>query len=146
MSINYFGINTEAVNLLLSVKKHVSSIDTNLKALVELRVSQINGCAYCIDLHANEARGAGEPQQKIDCLSVWEECGLFSTREMAALGWAEHVTNISTNTGSETKRNELLQHFSEKEAVDLTLIIATMNAMNRMAISFGDKPPKRSAP
>jgi AhpD family alkylhydroperoxidase len=70
MSINYAEINSRAVDLLLSVKKHTSSIDDTLKALVELRVSQINGCAYCVDLHSNEARKAGESQQKLDCLPV----------------------------------------------------------------------------
>jgi AhpD family alkylhydroperoxidase len=129
--------------LILSVKEHTTSIEKGLKALVELRVSQINGCAYCIDLHSTEARKSGEPQQKLDCLSVYKESQLFNDKELAALSWAQSVTNISIESDIESKLNNLLQHFSEKEAVDLTLIISLMNTLNRLAISFGDKPPNR---
>ena len=140
MVLNYYEINTRALNILTSVKKHVLSIDDKLKSLIELRVSQINGCTYCICLHSNEARNLGEPQQRLDCLIAWKESQLFSDREMAALAWAESVTNISTETGIEDKLTILLNQFSEVEAVDLTLIISMMNCMNRLAISFGDKP------
>lgn len=140
MALNYYEINTRALNLLASVKKHVLSIDDKLKSLIELRVSQINGCTYCICLHSNEARNLGESQQRLDCLITWKESLLFSDREMAALAWAESVTNISTETGIEDKLTMLLNQFSEVEAVDLTLIISLMNCMNRLAISFGDKP------
>ena len=145
MGVNYFEINSRALNLLVSVKKHTSSIDNKLRALVELRVSQVNGCSYCIDLHSNEAREAGELQQRLDCLSVWKESLFFSDSEMAALNWAESVTNISTEPDIDEKLKKLLEYFSEVEAVDLTLIISTMNCLNRMAISFGDKPSKRNA-
>lgn len=138
--MNYGEINARALDVLLSVKKYVSSIDSRLTALVELRVSQINGCAYCVDLHAREAREAGELQQRLDCLPVWKESSLFSTREMAALHWAEIVTNISKEADREAELAALLEHFDSAEAVDLTLTISLMNCLNRMAISFGDKP------
>ena len=144
MAIDYLTINSRAINLLLSVKKHVPSIDKQLTSLIELRVSQINGCAYCVDLHSQETRDAGESQQRLDCLPVWRECSLFSGGEMAALHWAESVTNISTETGIEDKLGHVLEHFSEPEVVDLTLIISLMNCMNRMAISFGDKSSVRT--
>ena len=144
MAIDYGEINARAVNLLLSVDKHVSSIEDKLKALVELRVSQINGCVYCVDLHSNEARKAGELQQRLDCLSVWRESRFFTDREMAAFNWAESVTNISAESDMESKLNQLLEKFSEVEAVDLTLIISLMNSLNRLAISFGDKPSLRN--
>lgn len=144
MRLNYSEINARAVSLLLSVKKHACSLDQGLKALVELRVSQINGCAYCVDLHSNEAREAGEPQQKLDCLPVWEESDLFTNREMAALSWAESVTNIANSSDIEEKLEILSGHYSESEIVDLTIIIALVNCMNRLAISFGDKPQGRS--
>ncbi len=143
MAIDYATINERACNLLLSVKKHVPSIDDKLKALIELRVSQINGCAYCVDLHSNQSREAGALQQSLDCLPVWRECGLFSVGEMSALQWAEAVTHISTETEIELKLNHLLEHFTETEVVDLTVIVALMNCMNRLAISFGDKPVVR---
>lgn len=143
MSLNYSQINARAISLLLSVEKHTSSLDQRVKALVELRVSQINGCAYCVDLHSNEAREAGEPQQKLDCLPVWKESGLFSDREMAALSWAESVTDIANSVDMDEKLAILLGHYSESEAVDLTIVVALMNCMNRLSISFGDNPQKR---
>ncbi len=144
MSVNYIEINKRAMNSLLSVKKHLTALDERLKALVEVRVSQINGCAYCVDLHTQEARGLGVEQQLLDCLPVWKESGLFSVREMAALEWAEVVTHISSEPDIEGKLARVLAHYSEPETVDLTLVISTMNSLNRLAISFGDRPPKRS--
>ncbi len=145
MSVNYIEINKRAVDLLLSVKKHVPSIDKGLQALVEIRVSQINGCAFCVDLHTTEARQLGVHQQLLDCLPVWRESQLFSENEMVALDWAEGVTNISTEPDIEGKLENLLKHFSETEAVDLTLVISLMNSLNRLAVSFGDKPSRRNA-
>lgn len=144
MSVNYSEINSHAVGLLLSVKKHTNSIDDSLKALVELRVSQINGCAYCVDLHSNDARKAGLSQQKLDCLPVWKESLLFSDRETAALCWAESVTKISTESDIEGKLSALLEYYSDTEAVDLTLIISLMNCMNRLSIGFGEKPMQQN--
>lgn len=144
MSLNYVQINARATNLLLSVKKHMPSIDDGLKAMIELRVSQINGCAYCVDLHSTEARKAGVPQQKLDCLSVAAESGLFSEAELAALTWAECVTAIANESDLDSKLNKLLEYYSEAQAVDLTLIVSVMNCLNRLSISFSDKPEKRS--
>ncbi len=144
MSVNYIEINKRALDLLLSVKKHVPSIDKRLQALVEVRVSHINGCAFCVDMHTSEARELGVHQQLLDCLPVWRESQLFSDAEVVALDWAEGVTNISTEPDIEGKLKNLLNHFSEVEAVDLTIVIAVMNSLNRLAISFGDKPSKRS--
>lgn len=142
MALNYFEINGEAIKTLLSIKKQVSTIEEALQYLVELRVSQINGCAYCVNLHSIEARKAGVPQQKLDCLTVWKESDFFSERECAALSWAESVTRIYEERQPEEKLDLLLETFSEKEAVDLTFIVSTMNALNRIAISCGDKPEK----
>ena len=143
MTVNYSEINNTAVGLILSAKKHTTAIDKKLKALVEIRVSQINGCAYCVDLHSAEARQLGVYQQLLDCLPVWRESHLFSDREMAALQWAESVTEISSEKDIEIKLEGLLTCYSETEAVDLTLVISLMNALNKMAISFGDKPERR---
>lgn len=142
MALNYFEINGEAIKTLLSIKKQVSTIEEALQYLVELRVSQINGCAYCVNLHSIEARKAGVPQQKLDCLTVWKESDFFSERECAALSWAESVTRIYEERQPEEKLDLLLETFSEKEAVDLTFIVSTMNALNRIAISCGDKPER----
>ena len=145
MNINYIEINKRALELLLSVKKHVPGLDKQLQALVEIRVSQINGCAFCVDLHTTEAREAGVHQQLLDCLPVWRESNLFAEKDMAALEWAESVTNISIEPDIEGKLGKLLDHFSEAEVVDLTIVISLMNSLNRLAISFGDKPAQRSA-
>ena len=90
--LNYIEINGKAINGLASANKHLASIDGKLRALVEVRVSQINGCVYCVDTHATQARDAGETQQRLDCLAVWQECQFFDDRERAALAWAEAVT------------------------------------------------------
>ncbi len=145
MTINYIEINKKALELMLSIKNHTPAIDKQLQTLVEIRVSQINGCAFCVDMHTSEARALGVQQQLLDCLPVWKESQLFSDVEIVALQWAECVTNISTEPDIEGKLKMLLNHFSEAEAVDLTIIIALMNSLNRLAISFGDKPPKRKA-
>jgi AhpD family alkylhydroperoxidase len=145
MQINYVEINQRAVESMLSVKKHATAIGRELRALVEVRVSQINGCAFCVDMHTTEARQLGVNQQLLDCLPVWRESRFFSDREMAALEWAEIVTNISSEKDIEGKQEALLNHFSEAEVVDLTLIISLMNSLNRLAIGLGDKPSRRDA-
>lgn len=119
------------------------AIEPRLRYLVELRVSQINGCVYCIDMHSEEARLAGEKQQRLDCLPAWREAPFFSERERAALGWAESVTHVA-QTGVPDEVYEATQpHFSEKELVDLTFIVASMNLWNRVAISFRTRPAER---
>ena len=143
MQINYAEINARAIGHILTAKKHVPTINDRLKAILELRVSQINGCAFCIDLHSEEARAAGESQQRLDCLSVWQECGLFSEKEQAALAWSESLTRISETRGLEGQVQELAQYFSEAEIVDMTYVIALMNCLNRISISMGDRPEPR---
>ncbi|MFK7854225.1 MAG: carboxymuconolactone decarboxylase family protein [Granulosicoccus sp.] len=140
MFIDYAEINSRAVNMLLSSKKHISSIPPELKSLVELRVSQINRCAYCLDLHSKEARREGASQQKLDCLPAASESGLFTPKELSALAWAEKITNIQNGLNQEMEVNALFDHFNQEEIVDLTLVIALMNCLNRLAISMGDRP------
>ena len=143
MRLDYFEINQRAVNQLLSVKKHVGNIDARLKALIELRVSQINGCVYCVDLHANEARELGETQQRLDCLSVWKESEFFDARERLALQWAESVTHTFPNGDRDAQLESLREHFSDIELVDLTITVSMMNCLNRLAIACGDRPEAR---
>ena len=142
--LDYTTINGGAVAAMVKAKAAVTAIDPGLRALVELRVSQINGCAYCIDLHIREALTAGEAQQRLDCVSVWEECGFFDGREMAALAWAEAVTLIGETGAPDDLYRGLVSHYCDEEIVDLTLIIAQMNAWNRLAISFHHRPELRT--
>ena len=136
--LKYWTIAPEAVKLMMSLNAYVekSSIEASLRHLVKLRVSQINGCAYCVDLHSHEALRDGENSQRLHCLTVWHETELFTPRERAALAYVESVTRIFDTHVPDEDYNQVEQHFNELELVDLTLTISTMNAWNRMAISF----------
>ena len=138
--LDYVSINGPAIASMAGAKDKMPSIDAGLRALVELRVSQINGCAYCVALHSDEARQVGETQQRLDCLTVWREVAFFTDAEKAALGWAEAVTKVTEAGVPEPLFRTLSEHFSQEQVVDLTLIIAQMNAWNRVAISFGHVP------
>jgi AhpD family alkylhydroperoxidase len=145
--IPYFQVAPDAVKQLSAARPYIEStnIEPRLRALVELRSSQINGCAYCVDMHSRQAREAGETQQRLDCLTVWRETSFFDDRERAALAWAESVTLVSETHIPDDVYEQAHQHFSDRDLVDLTLIITIINAWNRMAISFRAQPPKRSA-
>jgi AhpD family alkylhydroperoxidase len=145
--IPYYQPSPEALKQLSATRPYIEStnIEPLLRALVELRSSQINGCAYCVDLHSREVREAGETEQRLDCLCVWRETTFFDERERAALAWAESVTLVSETHIPDDVYEEAHKHFSDKDLVDLTLIIAIINAWNRIAISFRANPPKRSA-
>lgn len=143
--INYPTIAPNGIKALagLSQYLHQEGFDPKLKALVELRVSQINGCAYCLDQHNHEARALGELQQRLDCLSAWRETDFYTDREGAAFAWAETLTTISITHAPDEIYQALGKHFSEKEIVDLTLVIVNMNAWNRLAIGFHKQIPVR---
>ncbi|WP_299722276.1 carboxymuconolactone decarboxylase family protein [uncultured Tateyamaria sp.] len=141
--LDYVSINGTAIAHMAQAKDDMPSIDRKLRAVIELRVSQINGCAYCVDLHTHEARQAGETRQRLDCLTVWREVPFFDATERAALDWAEAVTLIADKGAPPRLFDALSAHFSEQQIVDLTLIVAQMNAWNRLAISFGHKPEAR---
>ena len=138
--LDYIARNGPAIASLAKAKNDMPTIGRGLRALVELRVSQINGCAYCVDLHTKEARSVGETQQKLDCLTVWRDVPYFDGAEKAALDWAESLTLVAQTGAPETLLDALRHHYSENQIVDLTLIIAQMNAWNRLAIGFGHHP------
>ncbi|OMH29177.1 carboxymuconolactone decarboxylase family protein [Motiliproteus sp. MSK22-1] len=140
--LDYGKINATAIKEFAALKKQTVAIDKKLRALVELRVSQINGCVYCLDLHARDARALGEEQQRLDCIAAWHEYPFFDDREKAALAWAEAVTNISQTYAPDEAYERVRQYFNDEELVDLTLIITFMNAWNRLAISFRQLPDR----
>ena len=142
--LDYVAINGPAIASMAKSKNDMPSIDNALRAIIELRVSQINGCAYCVDLHTAEARKAGETQQRLDCLTVWREVPFLNADEKAALAWAEATTLIAGHGAPKPIYDALSAHFSDQQIVDLTLIIAQMNAWNRLAISFGHLPEQRA--
>ncbi|HET6267366.1 MAG TPA: carboxymuconolactone decarboxylase family protein [Acidobacteriota bacterium] len=110
-------------------------LEKKLVFLVQLRASQINGCAYCLDMHWKDSIAAGEKAQKLYSLPAWRECPYYSDRERAALAWTEAVTLVSQDHVPDEIYDEVQSHFSEKELADLTLVIAAINAWNRLSIS-----------
>jgi AhpD family alkylhydroperoxidase len=108
--------------------------------LVRLRASQINGCAYCVDMHSLDLRAAGETEQRVNNLSVWQDTPFFSERERAALLWTESLTLIAETHVPDEVYAQVKPHFSDQELVNLTLAITTINAWNRFSISFRSEP------
>ena len=110
-------------------------LEESLLHLVRLRASQLNGCAYCLDMHWKDLRALGETEQRLYSLDAWRECPWYSDRERAALAWSEAVTKIADGHASDVVYEEVRRVFSEKELSDLTVAIATINAWNRLSIA-----------
>jgi AhpD family alkylhydroperoxidase len=117
-----------------------TNLEHSLVHLVKLRASQINGCAFCQHMHANEARKDGEKQSRLDILPAWREVPVFSARERAALDWTEAATRLSHTSPTDDQFTQLSQVFTQEEIVNLTITIATINAWNRIAVSFNFFP------
>ena len=117
-----------------------SGLESSLLELVKLRSSQINGCAYCIDMHTKDARAQGETEQRLYALGAWRETPFFTDRERAALAWTEVVTRVSESQVPDEVYEQVHKHFGDKELVDLTLAIVAINGWNRLAISFRTVP------
>ncbi|MFX1738128.1 carboxymuconolactone decarboxylase family protein [Paraburkholderia sp. A1RI_3L] len=113
------------------------SLEPGLVALVEVRASQINGCANCLNMHTADARERGETEQRLYLLSAWREAPCYDDRERAALGWTEALTRLSEGPALEHARAALNEHFSEEEQVKLTIMINVINGWNRLAVGFG---------
>lgn len=118
---------------------HASSLEALLIELVKTRASQINGCAYCLDMHTKDARAQGESEQRLYLLNAWREAPFYSDRERAALAWTEAVTEISVHGVSDELYEQVCEHFDEQAIVDLTLAVIAINGWNRMAIAFRSK-------
>jgi AhpD family alkylhydroperoxidase len=135
-------LGNEGYKALLALESYMrrSSLEKPLYELVKLRASQINGCAYCLDMHSKDARAAGEQEQRIYCLNAWRECPFYTDRERAALEWTEAVTLITQGHVPDEVYERVRQHFSEKELVDLNFAVIAINAWNRLAIPFRAVP------
>jgi AhpD family alkylhydroperoxidase len=118
-----------------------SGIDKETVELVKLRVSQINNCAFCLQIHLNVSRKLGIAQEKLDLVATWEEAGIFSERECAALAWAEALARLAGHSVSDEAYAAVRKHFSEEEVVLLSVSIATINAWNRLGAAFRFAPP-----
>ena len=113
-----------------------SSIEKPLQHLIEYRVSQINGCAYCLDMHSKDLRAAGETEQRLFVLDAWREAPFYTERERAALAWAEAVTRLTGCQVSDEVYDEARKEFSEQELIDLTMCVVAINGWNRLNIAF----------
>jgi AhpD family alkylhydroperoxidase len=135
--IDYRKFAPEALKAMLALESYLahSSLDHNFIHLLKLRASQINGCAYCIDMHWKDARAGGETEQRLYGLDAWRESPYYTDRERAALAWTEAITLISSTHAPDEEFAELQKHFSEQEIVDLIYVISTINAWNRIAIA-----------
>jgi AhpD family alkylhydroperoxidase len=140
--LDYYKTDPEAIKGMLQLEKYVanSGLERSLYELVKLRASQINGCAYCIDMHTKDARKAGETEQRLYTLSAWRETSFYSERERAALAWTEAMTLISENDIPDSLYASVAEHFSEKEHLALTMAIVAINGWNRLAIGFRVEP------
>jgi AhpD family alkylhydroperoxidase len=139
-------ISPDGYKALVGVENYVrqSGLEQRLIELVKMRASQINGCAYCLDMHSRDARRAGETEQRLYLLDAWHETSLYTPREQAALAWTDAVTRIADTHAPDDVYEGLRSHFSEKEIVDLTILVGMINLWNRLAISFRNQPAAES--
>lgn len=117
-----------------------SGLEHSLIELVKLRASQINGCGFCVDMHARDARKAGETERRLHAVAAWRETPFFTPRERAALAWTEALTRLAQQPALDHDYAALKEQFGDKEMVDLSLAIATINGWNRLAVGFGLQP------
>jgi len=131
-------VSPEAMKAVMSVATYIqrSGLEKSLTELVAMRASQINGCAFCLDQHSREARRGGETEQRLYLLDAWHESSLYSPRERAALAWTDAVTRIADTHAPDALYEELRGHFSDKEIVDLTVLVGLTNLWNRLAIGL----------
>ena len=133
---NYIDSPLGRAMLNLSAVSESSGLERSLLELVKIRASQINQCAYCIDMHTKDARAAGETEQRIYALSAWREAPFFSERERAALEWTEAVTRVGETHVPDDVYDRVRQDFDEPELVALTFAVVVINSWNRLAVSF----------
>lgn len=132
------AVAPEAMKAVLGVEAYIRGcgLEPGLIDLVKMRASQINGCAFCLDMHSRHARRRGETEQRLYLLNAWREVPLYSPRERAALAWTEALTRIAETHAPDADYAELCRHFSEREIVDLTTLIGLINLWNRLAIGL----------
>jgi AhpD family alkylhydroperoxidase len=139
--LNFIQAVPEAYRAMSQLERYVKNcgLEASLLELVKIRASQINGCAYCIDMHTKDARAAGESEQRIYLLSAWREAPFYNERERAALEWTEALTLIARDHVPYEIYERVKPHFTDEELVNLTMAIVTINSWNRLVISFRSK-------
>jgi AhpD family alkylhydroperoxidase len=143
MRLPFAKIAPEPFAALLAVERYLESsgIERRLLHMIKLRASQLNGCAYCVDMHARDARLAGETERRLHSVAAFADSPLFDAREKAALAWADTLTRVAETGAPEAAWERLRAHFDEKQATDLTWAIASINAWNRVCIAFQSDLP-----
>ncbi|NOV25764.1 carboxymuconolactone decarboxylase family protein [Cupriavidus necator] len=141
--MNWQDVAPDAYKALVGVEIYLArcSLETTLKELVKIRASQLNGCAFCLDMHVTDARKHGESERRLNLLPAWREVSWFTPRERAALAWTEALTLLPQSQAPDADYQALREQFSEKEMVDLTLLISAINAWNRFGVGFRRQPP-----
>jgi AhpD family alkylhydroperoxidase len=139
--LNYGQVAPGAIAAMRNLGRYLSSsgLEHSVLHLVKLRASQINGCAYCVDMHTKDARADGETEQRLYAVAVWRDAPFFTERERAALAWTDALTRVSEGGVSDELYRSVLKHFSEKELVDLTMAVVAINGWNRLNAAF--QPP-----
>ncbi len=145
--MNFYQAAPETMKALMALENQIaaSGLEQSLIELVRTRASQINGCAFCVNMHTQDARKRGETEQRLYLLNAWREAPFYTDRERAALAWTEAVTLISETHAPDDVYNEVRAQFSEAETVNLTALIGAINAWNRLAIAFRATPPAAKA-
>jgi AhpD family alkylhydroperoxidase len=148
--LDYAKASPEGYRAMLALNQFAETcgLEPSLLKLIKIRASQLNGCAYCIDMHTKDARAHGETEQRLYALSAWRETPFFSERERAALAWTEAVTLVADAPIDEDDYDDVREHFDEKSLADLTLAIVAINGWNRLSIAFATVPGsyRRPAP
>ena len=136
--INAYEAAPGAMDAMMAVEQYInaSGLEPSLIELVKMRASQINGCAFCLDMHSKDARRRGETEQRLYLLNAWREAHVFSPRERAALAWTEALTKVSDSHAPDSVFEEATAQFSDEELTNLTLLICQINSWNRFAIGF----------
>ena len=145
--MNFYQAAPDTIKALVGVEDQIkaSGLELSLIELLKTRASQINGCAFCINMHTADARKNGETEQRLYLLDAWQESTLYSARERAALAWTEVVTRIAETHAPDADYEAMRAQFSETEAVNLTTLIGAINAWNRIAIGFRAIHPVKKA-
>ena len=140
--LNFKQLVPAAYRAMLALESYVheTGLESSLLELVKMRASQINGCAYCLDMHSKDARAAGETEQRLYVLNAWREAPFYTDRERAALAWTEAVTLVNESHVPEDVYQQARAHFSEEELVNLTIAIVAINGWNRLEVSFRGIP------
>ncbi len=138
MRLDWAKVSPDALKAMMAVQGFTdkSSLDHKLIELVKIRSSQINGCAYCLDMHTKDAIAIGESEQRLHVVAAWREAPFYSAQERAALAWCESLTEISSKGAPENLFKELQKHFTDEQIVELTLAIIVINGWNRLAVGF----------